>query len=58
MNAFPAGTRVFFWGPNAAVIYGVVKGTAMMTDGTQVLDIVDESGRGHKLPAASVTKVT
>ncbi|TFK76590.1 hypothetical protein BDN72DRAFT_891621 [Pluteus cervinus] len=58
MNAFPAGTRVFFWGANAQIVYGVVQSTSRLPDGTQVLVILDQSGQTLSLPAASVTKVT
>ncbi|KAF8228921.1 hypothetical protein L208DRAFT_1402881 [Tricholoma matsutake] len=58
MNAFPAGTRVFFWASNAQIVYGTVQSTSRMPDGTQVLVIRDDSGRTVSLPAAGITKVT
>ena len=49
MNAFPNGTRVFWFGATASpndptitysgVIYGIVVATGRLEDGTQLLDI-------------------
>ncbi|RDB20949.1 hypothetical protein Hypma_011465, partial [Hypsizygus marmoreus] len=58
MNAFPAGTRVFFWASNAQIVYGTVESTSRMSDGTQVLVIREDGGKTVCLPAAGITKVT
>ncbi|KAF9501230.1 hypothetical protein BDN71DRAFT_1501513 [Pleurotus eryngii] len=50
MNAFPAGSRVFFWGTNSQVVYGTVVSVSVQSDGTQVLQIKDDSGHTHSLP--------
>jgi hypothetical protein len=45
MNAFPNGTRVFYWDGNGAIKYGTVESTSRMVDGTQVLNVrVDGAG--------------
>ncbi|KAL4269423.1 Hypervirulence associated protein TUDOR domain-containing protein [Pleurotus pulmonarius] len=58
MNSIPAGSRVFFWGTNSQVVYGTVVSVSIQSDGTQVLQIKDDSGHTHSLPAGGVTKVT
>ncbi|TFK42721.1 hypothetical protein BDQ12DRAFT_676698, partial [Crucibulum laeve] len=57
MNAFPAGTRVFYWAANGQIVYGTVQSSSLMSDRTQVLTIREDSGTTVTLPAAGVTKV-
>lgn len=58
MNAFPSGTRVFYWGANGEINYGTVQSTSRMADGTQILVIKEDSGKNTTLPAAGVSKVS
>ncbi|KAF9001896.1 hypothetical protein BDQ17DRAFT_1426191 [Cyathus striatus] len=57
MNAFPAGTRVFYWAANGQTVYGTVQASNRSPDGTQVLVIRDDNGATVHLPAAGVNKV-
>ncbi|EGN96052.1 hypothetical protein SERLA73DRAFT_141188 [Serpula lacrymans var. lacrymans S7.3] len=58
MNAFPNGTRVFFWGSNGDIKYGVVLSTSRMGDGTQIVVIQLDRAEGNvSLPVSSVSKV-
>jgi len=57
MNAFPEGTRVFFWDAKSQIVYGIVQSTSRMSDGTQILVIKDDTSTIVTLPAAGVTKV-
>jgi len=57
MNAFPAGTRVFYWLPTGETIYGTVKSSSFLEDGTQILTIREDSGRVVTLPAVGINKV-
>jgi hypothetical protein len=34
MNAFPNGTRIFYWDVNGTIKYGTVESTSRMGDGT------------------------
>jgi hypothetical protein len=43
MNAFPNGTRVFYWDVNGTIKYGTVESTSRMTDGTQVVNVLVDS---------------
>ena len=58
MNAFPNGTRVFYWDVNSMILYGTVESTSRMTDGTQVVNVKVDGGSIVSLPASSVSKVT
>ncbi|KAF9239588.1 hypothetical protein BU15DRAFT_74444 [Melanogaster broomeanus] len=58
MNAFPNGTRVFFWNAGGEIKYGTVQSTSRLTDGTQVVVVAVDGGEGHRsLPVSSVSKV-
>ncbi|KAF9231082.1 hypothetical protein BU15DRAFT_82854 [Melanogaster broomeanus] len=58
MNAFPHGTRVFFWNAGGEIKYGTVQSTSRLTDGTQVVVVTVDGGEGHSsLPVSSVSKV-
>ncbi|EIM90186.1 uncharacterized protein STEHIDRAFT_154022 [Stereum hirsutum FP-91666 SS1] len=51
MNAYPNGSRVFFWDANGTAVKGVVKGTNVQADGTQVAVVqIDGSGKTVTLP--------
>ncbi|KAG0705344.1 hypothetical protein DFH29DRAFT_293376 [Suillus ampliporus] len=57
MNAFPNGTRVFYWASSGEIKYGTVKATNRMADGTQIV-VVSVDGEGHaQLPVSSLSKV-
>jgi hypothetical protein len=58
MNAYPNGTRGFYWDVNGQINYGTVESTSRMTDGTQVLNIKVDGGKIVSLPVSSVSKVT
>ncbi|KAF7778835.1 hypothetical protein Agabi119p4_3180 [Agaricus bisporus var. burnettii] len=58
MNAFPAGTRVYYWTPTGATIYGTVQSSSFLEDGTQILTIVEDSGRICTLPAVGINRVS
>jgi len=58
MNAFPNGTRVFYWDVNGTIKYGTVQSTSRMTDGTQVVNVKVDGGSTVSLPVSSVSKVT
>ena len=69
MNAYPPGTRLFFFGASpvftegkithTAVKYGTVISTGCLADGTQIANIkLDNNGEIVGLPVAAVTKVT
>ncbi|KDR81475.1 hypothetical protein GALMADRAFT_134911 [Galerina marginata CBS 339.88] len=59
MNAFPAGTRVFFWTSNGDVEYAVVQSSSRLPDGTQILVLkLEGKDKTATLPAAGVTKVS
>ncbi|KAF9483855.1 hypothetical protein BDN70DRAFT_873239 [Pholiota conissans] len=59
MNAFPAGTRVFYWTSQGDVTYAVVQSSHRLADGTQILNLkVEGSNETATLPAAGVTKVS
>jgi len=58
MNAFPNGTKVFYWGAHGDIKYGTVQNTSHMADGTQILAIKEDGGKNTSLPAAGVSKVT
>ncbi|OJA13035.1 hypothetical protein AZE42_04390 [Rhizopogon vesiculosus] len=48
MNAFPNGTRVFYWASSGEIKYGTVHGTSRMADGTQIVVVsVDGEGRAQ-----------
>ncbi|TFK76655.1 hypothetical protein BDN72DRAFT_829789 [Pluteus cervinus] len=51
------GVRVFIWDTTAQVLYGTVQESRRLDDGTQVVDILADSGRMFKLPLAAVTIV-
>jgi len=59
MNAFPPGTRVFFWTAGGEVEYAIVQSLNRLPDGTQIL-VLKIEGKNHTatLPAAGVTKVS
>ncbi|KAG1736741.1 hypothetical protein EDB19DRAFT_1910079 [Suillus lakei] len=46
MNAFPNGTRVFYWASGGEIKYGTVQATNRMADGTQIV-VVKVDGEGH-----------
>ncbi|KAG7439877.1 uncharacterized protein BT62DRAFT_924396 [Guyanagaster necrorhizus] len=50
MNAFPIGSRVFFYDSIGRLVGGVVESTSRMADGMQVLQIKRENGRTITLP--------
>ncbi|KAK0201353.1 hypothetical protein DFS33DRAFT_1346519 [Desarmillaria ectypa] len=54
MNAFAAGTRVYFYDSNGQIVKGVVESTTRMADGTQMLRIKRDNGNNITLPSASV----
>ncbi|KAG2360840.1 hypothetical protein BDR07DRAFT_1411320 [Suillus spraguei] len=57
MNAFPNGTRVFYWASGGEIKYGTVQATNRMADGTQIV-VVKVDGEGHaQLPVSSLVKV-
>lgn len=57
MNAFPNGTRVFYWASGGEIKYGTVQATNRMADGTQIV-VVKVDGDGHaQLPVSSLVKV-
>ncbi|EDR10976.1 uncharacterized protein LACBIDRAFT_316028 [Laccaria bicolor S238N-H82] len=58
MNAFPAGTRVFYWCSTGPIIYATVQSSSRLPDGTQLLVIKDDNGETVTLPAAGVTLVS
>jgi hypothetical protein len=58
MNAFPNGTRVFYWDVNGTIKYGTVESTSRMGDGTQVINVRVDGGSLVSLPVSSVSKVT
>ncbi|KIM49262.1 hypothetical protein M413DRAFT_21514 [Hebeloma cylindrosporum] len=59
MNAFPNGTRVFFWTSNGDIEYASVVSSSRLPDGTQILVLKLESAdKTATLPASGVTKVT
>ncbi|KAF4614940.1 hypothetical protein D9613_002931 [Agrocybe pediades] len=59
MNAFPAGTRVFFWTSNGDVEYAIVQSSTRLTDGTEVLILkLESSQQTATIPAIGVTKVS
>ncbi|KAF8969926.1 hypothetical protein BDZ97DRAFT_1915034 [Flammula alnicola] len=59
MNAFPAGTRVFYWTSEGEVEYAVVQSSSRLSDGTQILVLkIEGQDKVATLPAAGVTKVT
>jgi hypothetical protein len=44
MNAYPPGTRVFFWNVDGSIIYGMVESVTSLSDGTQLAVVhVDEA---------------
>ncbi|EIN07758.1 hypothetical protein PUNSTDRAFT_135281 [Punctularia strigosozonata HHB-11173 SS5] len=56
-NAFPPGTRVFFWDGSGTVKHGVVLATARLGDGTQVAQVQVEGETALvSLPTASLSK--
>jgi len=59
MNAFPNGTRVFYWASNGEIKYGTVQGTNRMPDGTQIVVVsVDGAVGPHaQLPVATLSKI-
>lgn len=58
MNAYPNGTRVFFWTAAGDIKYGTVQSTSRLADGTQVIVIDLDGGEGRRsLPVSSVSKV-
>lgn len=58
MNAYPNGTRIFFWTSAGEIKYGIVQSTSRLADGTQVIVIELEGGEGRRsLPVSSVSKV-
>ncbi|KIJ69584.1 hypothetical protein HYDPIDRAFT_36619 [Hydnomerulius pinastri MD-312] len=58
MNAFPNGTRVFFWTACGEIKYATVQSTSRLADGTQVVVVAIDGGEGHRnLPVSSVSKV-
>lgn len=58
MNAFPAGTRVYWWLSNGQTVYGTVQRSNFLADGTQILIILEDSGREVTLPGVGVNKVS
>ncbi|KAF9228580.1 hypothetical protein BS17DRAFT_772196 [Gyrodon lividus] len=64
MNAFPNGTRVFFWTAAGEIKYGTVQSTSRLADvnvclrcptlvadnlqGTQVVVVAVDGGEGHR----------
>lgn len=59
MNAYPAGTRVFFWTSNGECQYATVDSSSRLADGTLVLVLkVDGKNELATLPAGTVAKVT
>ncbi|KZT28488.1 hypothetical protein NEOLEDRAFT_1129283 [Neolentinus lepideus HHB14362 ss-1] len=57
-NAFPNGTRVFFWDASGNVKYGTVLSTSRLGDGTQLAVIkIDGSGDEVQLPVSTVSRV-
>ncbi|KIK06588.1 hypothetical protein K443DRAFT_674247 [Laccaria amethystina LaAM-08-1] len=58
MNAFPAGTRVFYWSSIGQIIYATVQSSSRLPDGTQLLLIKDDAGEVVTLPAAGVNIAT
>ncbi|EDR05303.1 uncharacterized protein LACBIDRAFT_303084 [Laccaria bicolor S238N-H82] len=58
MNAFPTGTRVFYWCSTGPIIYATVQSSRRLPDGTQLLVIKDDNGETVTLPAAGVTLVS
>jgi hypothetical protein len=58
MNAFPNGTRVFYWDANGTIKYGTVESTSRMTDGTLIVNVKVDGGSIVSLPVSSVSKVT
>jgi len=59
MNAFPAGTRVFWWTSEGDVQYAIVQSSSRLTDGTQILVLkLEGKDKIATLPAAGVTKVS
>ncbi|KAF8136164.1 hypothetical protein EV363DRAFT_1395307 [Boletus edulis] len=58
MNAYPNGTRVFFWTSAGEIKYGTVQSTSRLADGTQIVVVALDGGEGHRsLPVSSVSKV-
>ncbi|EAU88334.1 hypothetical protein CC1G_05100 [Coprinopsis cinerea okayama7 len=57
MNAFPPGTRVFFWQSTGEVIYATVQSSTRLQDGTQMLTLKADDNRVMTIPAAGVTHV-
>ncbi|KAF9532314.1 hypothetical protein CPB83DRAFT_891051 [Crepidotus variabilis] len=56
MNAFPPGTRVFFWTSSGEVEYAIVQSTNRLPDGTQILVMkIEGKDQIATLPAAGVT---
>lgn len=58
MNAFPAGTRVWWWPSSGDVLYAVVESSSRLPDGTQIL-VLKLEGKDEiaTLPAAAINKV-
>ncbi|KIO13178.1 hypothetical protein M404DRAFT_992756 [Pisolithus tinctorius Marx 270] len=48
MNAYPNGTRVFFWTSAGEIKYGIVQSTSRLADGTQVIVIDLEGNEGRR----------
>lgn len=44
MNAYPSGTRVFYWDIKGTIIYGTVESTSRMSDETQILNVRKDGG--------------
>ncbi|KLO14180.1 hypothetical protein SCHPADRAFT_903490 [Schizopora paradoxa] len=57
MNAYPAGTRVYFHEASGAITYGTIESTNHNEDGTQVANIKLDGGGNHVLPVAVLVKV-
>jgi len=51
------GVRVFIWDMNSQILYGTVQEARRLNDGTQVVAILDDTGRVLNLPLAAVTVV-
>lgn len=56
MNAYPVGTRVWFWQADGEVMYASVVASSTLADGTLMLGLRTDDGRNLTLPAAGVTQ--
>ncbi|KAK0441468.1 uncharacterized protein EV420DRAFT_1650066 [Desarmillaria tabescens] len=50
MDAFPSGSRIFFYGSKGQLVRGVVESTSRTSDGTEMVLIKCDNGKTITLP--------